>query len=575
MFTRMTAAAACSVLALACVAPQNDSQEIIDNLVKAGYPASDIAVVGGIVYVGGDAEVSLQASREMLGSGDSTEEQYRTDNLIHAGITKICINGSTFTGAFSTALDMAIANYEEQPLKFSMARTPSAGCSFTINAVIAPGVTGGSSGFPAGGLPFATINIGDGLTTFPLSTLQHVITHEIGHTIGLRHTDFFNRSISCGTGGDEGPGTVGVIHIPGTPTGAVVGGSIMNACFRREEVGEFTASDVTALVALYGHRFVRGLTAWDQPEGGWTGFTLNVADVSGDRRADLIWNSVGARNRTYVALSNGTGTFTRALTAWDQPEGGWTGFTLNVADVSGDGRADLVWSFLGAHNRTYVALSNGDGTFRRALTAWDQPEASWTGYTLNVVDVSGDRRADLVWNLLGAGNRTYVALSNGDGTFRRALTAWDQPETSWTGFTLKVADVSGDGRADLVWNRLGAGNRTYVALSNGTGTFTRALTAWDQPEPNWTDYAINLADVSGDGRADLVWSSVGAGNRTYVAWANGDGTFRRTLTSWDQPEGGWTGFTLHVADITGDGRSDLLWNFRGAFNRTYDVFSSP
>jgi len=133
-----------------------------------------------------------------------------------------------------------------------MARTPSTGCSFTINAVIAPGVVGGSSGFPSGGLPFGTINIGDGLASFSVDTIEHVITHEIGHTLGFRHSDFFNRSISCGGAAtNEGDGGVGAILIPGTPSGATVGGSIMNSCFRQNETGRFTSTDVTALNTLY------------------------------------------------------------------------------------------------------------------------------------------------------------------------------------------------------------------------------------------------------------------------------------------------------------------------------------
>jgi Dual-action HEIGH metallo-peptidase len=256
MFARISVlAVVCGILASGCVdkaseTQPNETQEIIDNLVKAGFPSNDIQVVEGVVYVGRDATVSLAASREMSQGGTSGEEQYRTNNIIFP-LPKICINAPAFVGVFGTALDLAIQNYNEQQLSFGMVRPPDGGCNFTINAVLQPGPPGGSAGFPSGGLPFGTITINDGLGALGVDTIEHVITHELGHTVGFRHADFFNRSISCGTGGNEGDAGVGANHIPGTPTGAVVGGSIMNSCFRSFETGEFTGSDVTALQEVY------------------------------------------------------------------------------------------------------------------------------------------------------------------------------------------------------------------------------------------------------------------------------------------------------------------------------------
>jgi hypothetical protein len=257
MFTKATVfAVTFSALAFGCgTTPSdgaNDNQEIVDNLVQAGYPRTEISIVDGLVYVGRDAEVSLQASREMLEAGPG-KEQYRTTNLVSLGLRTICINGSKLTGVFGTALDNAIANYNERALTFQMRRISSstAGCDAVITGKIS-GPTGGSSGFPSGGLPFNKFQIGSGLKSFAVSTITHVITHELGHTIGFRHSDFFDRSISCGgAASNEGDGGVGAILIPGTPSGATVGGSIMNSCFRTVETGEFTSTDITALNALY------------------------------------------------------------------------------------------------------------------------------------------------------------------------------------------------------------------------------------------------------------------------------------------------------------------------------------
>jgi hypothetical protein len=106
-------------------------------------------------------------------------------------------------------------------------------------------------GLPVGGLPFGEIDIGSALSTFGPGTITHVIAHELGHAIGVRHFDFFNRSISCGAGGNEGDGVVGAILMPGAPSGATAGGSIMSSCFRSAESGSFTASDRTALRRPY------------------------------------------------------------------------------------------------------------------------------------------------------------------------------------------------------------------------------------------------------------------------------------------------------------------------------------
>jgi hypothetical protein len=236
------------------------TQEIVENLLAADYPESEIEVrEDGVVVVGGDAVVSLEASREMIGlvSHDDHESeaqfrQYRTNNLVGPGISVICIDGSSASGTMGTALDNAIANFTNLGLSFDMVRTTgsNAGCDAEI-VVAVKGGAGGSSGFPAGGLPYGIVNVGKSTANYGLAVATHVLTHELGHTIGLRHSDYYNRTISCGTGGNEGDGGVGAVLIPGTPSTAVLDGSVMNACFNQNSTGKWTNSDLTALNALY------------------------------------------------------------------------------------------------------------------------------------------------------------------------------------------------------------------------------------------------------------------------------------------------------------------------------------
>jgi opacity protein-like surface antigen len=232
---------------------QSENEEIISNLVKAGYPRSELIISEDKVYAGFDAHVTLEASYEMLDS-QGGNEQYRTSNLVGTGVSKICIVPTSQFNSYSrlsAGLDLAIANYNGLNLRLNFVRGSFADCDATISARTTSG-TGGSAGFPSGGKPYGTINIGVGLQNYSDDVSEHVITHELGHCIGFRHTDYYDRSISCGGGySNEGASSVGAIHIPGTPTDARVGGSVMNSCFRATESGEWSSSDKTALDYLY------------------------------------------------------------------------------------------------------------------------------------------------------------------------------------------------------------------------------------------------------------------------------------------------------------------------------------
>ncbi len=261
LLTMTTAAFACGE-DIDSPSPELESLEIVDNLKLAGYPAGEIDLQpDGTVYVGLDAEVSLEASREMVGLDPSTGEadsegfrQYRTTNTIAPSLNKICVDGSLYTGAMSSALTVAISKLNALDLSFSVQRTAGtqAGCNAYITAKLQAGY-GGLAGFPSLGKPYSQILVGTSIPSYYGTTVTaHVILHELGHCLGLRHSDYYDRTISCGAGGgSEAVAPYGAHHIPGTPSTAVMNGSVMNSCYNAGSNGLFSSGDVTALETVY------------------------------------------------------------------------------------------------------------------------------------------------------------------------------------------------------------------------------------------------------------------------------------------------------------------------------------
>ncbi len=242
-------------------APQTVSSETLAKIKNLGFGTADVKKTDDGYLVEGD----IVLSDELLNTNNSQQllrvansEQYRTTNLVTVPRT-VKIKVVNLGTAFVQGADLAISRYNALSLKMTFQRITSGTADITIqgfNQGPSGGyITLGSSGFPTStGKPYSTIKMNTNSAAYgsnpDVNYVGSVIQHEVGHCIGFRHTDYMDRSYSCGGSAvNEGASNVGAILIPGTPSGPDAN-SWMLACSNGGN-RTFNSNDVKALNYLY------------------------------------------------------------------------------------------------------------------------------------------------------------------------------------------------------------------------------------------------------------------------------------------------------------------------------------
>ncbi len=241
---------------------------------------------------------------------------------------------------------------------------------------------------------------------------------------------------------------------------------------------------------------------------------------------------------------------------WD-----WDRTQLLVGNINGDSYDDIVLvNDRGGHQLRVIASLGSSGTPAAPQTPpsatwfnWYTPPPAWTLYwpmdwsKFALADHDGDGKADLIaLNGIPQASGLYayeVWTFNSTGTnfawpTQRFSSANSPNDYDWAGLQMAAADITGDGRAEVVFTASGNGGstRVRVLLGQASGTFTGPLSCTLESCGNLPQVPANLLitldDVTADGKADLVvvqkngwWSTVvarkGQASGTFATLTNG------------------------------------------------------
>ncbi|MBZ3900926.1 FG-GAP-like repeat-containing protein [Streptomyces griseiscabiei] len=341
-------------------------------------------------------------------------------------------------------------------------------------------------------------------------------------------------------------GTAGSVIVWGSASG-LTGGTSLAQYGAAPQAGDFDGDGKTDL-ALFSAQSISG----DDPEGApaalWKGPVSRAGKPAAvlnllDKSLWWGWNEDDASCATGGGCENGPASITGPVVSGQ------------VGDVNGDGRDDLVqWHYTGDGtwgNRLLLGASSG---FKRGWVPGDDVSRDPAG--TGIGDINRDGYDDVVVGADGWTDQVRVAYGSAAGLSEASTKTFDQnlpgfpgaqEEGDLVGSAVSVADVTGDGYADIA---LGIAyedvtdivNTGSVALVPGgaagvTGAGTKVFHQNTAGVPGAAEAedrfgtTTALLDLDGDGHADLVVGAPAENSDNGAVWVLPGTTTGPTTTS--------------------------------------------
>jgi len=296
--------------------------------------------------------------------------------------------------------------------------------------------------------------------------------------------------------------------------------------------------EVTDAMGLRPSVTIQGL-GWQRP------VDVAMADVDQDGRLDVI---TANRAGDSVSVLYGAGT---ALSPPLIIMAGESPGSLDVGLIDDDNAPDIVVTNE-VDDTASVLLNLGNGTFQAPTASTIYGMGAGPAGVL-LADVDGDNNLDLI-TADRDDESVSVRLGQADGTFDPLLsyTLRNWFAVGEAPSSVAVADLDGDGNADIVTSNAGDGvvqSTVSILFGTGDGTYVSETTLYVGVDPQF----VYIGDLNNDADWDIFTADAGSHTIT-TRLGNGDGTFGGILA---YPVG-LAPMSLAVIDLDLDGNPDLL-----------------
>jgi Dual-action HEIGH metallo-peptidase/Bacterial tandem repeat domain 1 len=449
------------------VRPLTASDSLVLQDIKAmGFAGSSIVDMGEYFLVEGD--IAFAKDEHDPGKQKAHTEQASTHKQVKfSKQPNITVRVDASIPAFGTdnwRNEIATAindwnNVTNCRIRFTLTTASKADITFLSDGNSLPDKTVASASFPSGGAPGSKIRINlDFNKNQNLSSPQkrYNMVHELGHCIGLRHTNWVARG--------ETVGSFGANQIPNTPT--TDGNSVMNGGTAQFSWAGFSGADITAVQVLYPEP-LRFSAIWDHMNTSQVWWP-NCSEQEFFNKTDELWAQGFRIAKIYPFVVAGQVRYNVLWNPSDAPQVWWH----NCSEEQLRAKTDELWGhgFRIAQMQPFVV--NGQVRYSVIWNQTSQPQVWWP----NCSEQQFLDKTDELWAQGFRLARLQAFVVNGQVRYSAIWDLTNQPQAWWHncseeqlraktdelwGHGFRIAQmhiflVEGQPRYSVIWNPINA-----------------------------------------------------------------------------------------------------------------------
>jgi RecA/RadA recombinase len=288
-------------------------------------------------------------------------------------------------------------------------------------------------------------------------------------------------------------------------------------------------------------------------------YGLALADLTGDGRLDIVTDN---RNLNLLSIfqnfSSPGSLTTNSFGARVDIAIPGTPMGLAVGDLDGDGEPDIITANLASDSvsvlrNIYAGGVIASNSFAPPVNFMVGGQPAW----VSVADIDGDGKADLVTSDYNSSHTVSILRNVSTAGNIAFASSVDFPGLG-SGGSVAAGDLNGDGKLDLVVGSQSTGQAVCIYQNTSTPGNISLAAPVNLPANGWAN-TVAIGDLDGDGKPDLVAtvqlpSHLSVFRNLGVPGAITANSFGLRI---DLPAG-WNPNGLAIADLDGDGRPDLI-----------------